>query len=551
MREFRNICLIDPTAVLAEAFKALDCNVLVLEGSPAPFLSLPEALDRHEFTPDFVLQREVLGARCLVTGLDTVDCPTMFWAVDPHLNAFWHACYARLFDVTCSTQRAWTDRLGERGAPDVRWLPMYGRSRPWKEMPRRNNDIAFVGRITNQRPSRQWMVDLIRKQADDHRIAIEQQLGFEAMLNLYGDARIVPNESISGEINFRLFEAASCGCLVLGQDLGEEQNLLFEPGREMDTFSHALEFKEKLVMYLNNDRLTKAMGEAAYRRVQAEHLPVHRARKALEIAGESVRNRAQGTAHAKWMALTVAAMFEAGLNAESVGDVLDRLAALPQDEDVAEFTLRLQSMAGLTPLVKENLNAILARELYADSPTLNLAASMASLRQKKWDWAKSFWYRHLRAAGRKNPAAPQTPDDLLTFWAKEMKRLGRTVRPGFSYTPDIHLPMTAGECLMDIIARDHEHLPTLRLLDTMLRTVTGSDQSRVGFLSILTLHERQDWRLALEIAMVNLRSFRLDSGLEELRLARDIARSQEQETIFLKALKARDPDGRLARTFEE
>lgn len=550
MWELRNICLIDPTPVLADAFRTIGCHVLVLDGSPAPFLSLPDTLDRHGFEPDLVLQREVLGKRCLVTGLDTMACPTVFWAVDPHLNSHWHACYARLFDVTCSTQRAWTDRLAERGAPDVRWLPMYGRTRSWTETADRGSDIAFVGRITDQRPSRKWMVDLIKDRFGGSRLRIEQDLGFEAMMRLYEDTRIVPNESISGEVNFRLFEAASCGCLVLGQDLGDEQGALFEPGREMDTFSHVVEFKEKLAVYLDNDRLTRTMGRAAYKRVQAEHLPEHRARRLLEIAGECTENRVRGIDHAKWLALTVGAMFEAGLNQMPVGEVLNRLAALPQDADVAETTLRLQCMAELDPLVDDNLNAILAGEYYADSPQLNLAASVASLRREKWDWAKAFWYRHLRATGAKNPAAPRSPDELLTCWAKEMKRLGRIVRPGFAFNPDVHLPTTATECLMVIIARDHEHLPTLRLLDTMLRPIAGSDQTRVGLLSVLTLHEREDWRLALEIALVNLRSFRLESGLEELRLAREIARSHGQEVIFGKALAARDGDGRLARAME-
>lgn len=109
--------------------------------------------------------------------------------------------------------------------------------------------------------------------------------------------------------------------------------------------------------------------------------------------------------------------------------------------------------------------------------------------------------------------------------------------------PAIDLPATAGECLMARLMDAPEHLPTLRLLDTILRPVPGMEQTRVGFLSILTLHERNDWRLAFEIGLANLKSYRLDSGLEELVLARDIARKQGQERLFLKALESRNPSG--------
>lgn len=548
MREMRNICLVDPTPVLAGAFEALGCTVLVLNASPATFLSLPEALERHGFVPDLVLQREVLGKRSLLLGLDTLDCPTMFWAVDPHLNAYWHDCYARLFDVTCSTQRAWIGQLKACGAPDVRWLPMYGRPRPLTGLPKRTNDIAFVGRITDQRPSRKSMISLIRERFGNASLAIEQDLGFEAMMRLYSDSRIIPNESIFGEVNFRLFEAASCGCLVLGQDLGEEQALLFEPGREMETFANVVEFEEKLAMYLKNDRLTHAMGQAAHERVQAEHLPEHRARRILDMAGECTRNRAQGTRHDKWLALTLCAMGEVGMHDETMGDMLGRLARLPQDEDVTEMALRMQCMAGVQPIVEENLAAILARNVHADSTRLNLAGAMAALRFGKWDWAKNFWYRHMKASGNKTPAAPNSPTELYTLWAKEMKRTGRVVRAGLSFNPKVHLATTAAECLMMILDDEPEHLPTLRLLDTMLRPIPGTEQTRVGYLSVLTLHERTDWRLALEIALANLRTFRLKSGMEELRLAQAIAREQGQESIFLKGLAVRDPNGRLTRT---
>jgi len=546
MRDIRNICLIDTPPVLDAAFKSQGYSVVHLNGAPEDFFHLPEALSKLDCTPDLVLQYECLHKRSIALGLDEVDCPTLFWAVDPHLNAYWQSAYARLFDMTCSTQRGWIPRIKERGAADVRWLPTFGRESSWVDMNARSHDLAFVGRMTVQRPARQWMVDFLQEKGAGLNLAIEQNLPFDKMMELYRYSRIIPNESILGEVNFRLFEAASCGCLVLSQNLGEEQEALFEPGREFDTYADVVEFGEKLEMYLKNERLVQAMGRAAYERVQAEHLPVHRAHRIVEFALDAARNRALGEENAKWTALTICAMWEAGQITMPTKDVLSRLAVLSPDDTVAAATLRVQAIARMTPLVEDNLATLLGGELYADSLELNLVGSMTALRVGNWDGAKAFWYRHLQSTDAKNPGVPDTPIQLLTLWAKELKKRDRIMRAGFSFDPAVHIPVTATECLVTILADEPEHLPTLRLLDTVLRPVIGLEQTRVGFLSILTLHERNDWRLAFEIALANLKSYRFESGLEEMHLAREIARAQAQEQSFARALAARDTPGLIA-----
>ena len=546
MNHGKNVCLIDAPPPLAEGFGKLGCSVLALRASPAPFFSLDEALAAEGFEPDLVLQVESLGARCLVSGLDRVDCPTLLWCVDPHLNASWHSAWARLFDLTCATQKRWLGDLRARGAGDVRHLPWFGREEPWTDVADRSTDIAFVGRVTPQRPARKWMVEFLKRRENDCTVAVRDGLGYGQMLALYRDSKIIPNESILGEINFRLFEGASCGCLVLDQDLGGEQAELFEPGREFDTCAHVAELDHKLARYLANPRLVRAMGRAAYERVRAEHLPVHRAQRILEFAADAADRRARGAQADKWTALACAYLWEAGRSALSAGEVLNRLAAVNQDGDVTTAALRVQAMAGEKRLVDDNLASILGGQLYADNPGLNLTGSMAALKGGHFDGAKAFRYRHCLATGKLDARAPRDPVELLSFWAKDLHREGATMRGGFAFDPDMHLPASALECLLSATARDPHHLATLRLLDTMLRPLTGMEQMRVGFLSLLTLHERRDWRLALEIGLANLKSFRLDSGLDELRLALELARENGQEAQFDRALAARDGSGLLA-----
>ena len=544
--DIKNICLIDAPYLIATELENSGYSVLRIQASPKPFFDVPTALEEQDFKPDLVFQNENLVARSILTGLDTLDCPLLLWCIDPHLNAHWHSSYARLFDLVLSTQKAWIPAIRQQGAPDIRWLPWFGRDIPWNDWNKRTHGLAFVGRITPQRPARKWMVDFLKKKAAAYNPAIRQDLGFADMMKLYGNSKIIPNESIFGEINFRLFEAASCGCMVLSQDLGQEQEELFEPGREFDTYAHAVELDRKLSTYLENDRLTRVMGQAARKRIQEEHLPIHRARRIIEYATDATRNRATGTDAAKWSALTAYSMWESGILKTPPDDLLRRLGALPQDAEIATATLRIQALAGSRQIMADNLNVLLGSDLFADSPELNLAGSMAALRLGHFNKAKAFWYRNQKALKARDASPPQVAKDLLTLWAKDLNRRKRLVRAGFPFEPARHLPAAAADCLMVILDTEPDDIPTLRLLDTILHPVSGLEQARVGFLSILTLRERKDWRLALEIALANLKSYRLESGLDELCIARGAALAQGQKTAFDRILKARDPSGLLA-----
>jgi glycosyltransferase involved in cell wall biosynthesis len=75
------------------------------------------------------------------------------------------------------------------------------------------------------------------------RLRRAQDLGFAPMLEFYDRSRIVPNESIFGEVNFRLFEAASCGCAVINPATPGLQDL-FIPGEEVAAYRDGAELAD-------------------------------------------------------------------------------------------------------------------------------------------------------------------------------------------------------------------------------------------------------------------------------------------------------------------
>ncbi|MFW5499976.1 MULTISPECIES: glycosyltransferase family protein [unclassified Maridesulfovibrio] len=542
MNDKLNVCIVGPFGAGVVALRQLGHAVLSVAQSEELFCNLPEILKKNDFRPDLVLQVECLGKRTLIQGLDTLDCPTLFWATDPHLNLHWHNTYGRLFDQVLSTQQSLVAPFKLEGLSDVRWLPRFAFDLPSPSIAARKHEIAFVGRLSDQRPGRKWMVDFVKSRVGERSFPVEQSLSHSEMLALYQDTKIIPNESILGEVNFRLFEGTSCGSLLLTQDLGAEQASLFEPGREIDTYADAAEFEEKLKFYLGNDDLIQKMGQAAHKRVQSEHMPIHRTEQILDFAKDTARNRATPSEAEKWLAVAIASMWESGMLDLPVREVLSRLAASSQDEHVVVATLRVQTVINANLVVEENLINLLGGELFEDSFGVNFTGSAAALRLGNWDAAKAFWYRHLKAVNN-TKLPPKEPKDLLICWAKELKKHQRVFRGGFPFKSKTHLPHTALDCLLILCDNDPQDAEVLRLIDVMLRPRKELDQVRGGFLASLVAQDSNDWRLLFEQALTNLHSYRLDDGMQKLMLARELARERGQERAFSMALRGRDESG--------
>jgi hypothetical protein len=113
------------------------------------------------------------------------------------------------------------------------------------------------------------------------------------------------------------------------------------------------------------------------------------------------------------------------------------------------------------------------------------------------------------------------------------------------FDPAAHLPQSALECL--VLAGEHApgELDVYRDIARILATESGWDGLRIKALSHLSLHDRRDWRLGLELGLADCRAFRVREGLEEILAARGEARRQGQSGRFERFLAARDGSGRI------
>ncbi|MDR2819941.1 MAG: glycosyltransferase [Desulfovibrio sp.] len=520
-----NILCIDDPFRLSAAFAALGHTVFVAR--PDKFSpSLAQCIEESGFTPDLVLQQEHLGRHVLVEGMERAPCPTMFLSIDAHLNLFWERFYARLFDAVLTPHVSLFDALPpEWRHPLCLRCPPVGHDYPWRPFAARSVDIAFCGRITPHRQVRKWMVELLGQR---YGLVARENLSFGDMMDCYADARLVPNEAIAREVNFRLLEAASCGALVFSQNVGPDQDAVFTARKEIRVCGDGVELVKELDWFRRRPDQAEKLGRAAWERVRREHLPLHRAATILRFAKDLSANRATDGGHF-WLACAQHARSLrqysgmarlAEQRAERGGD----LAARPE---CAAARIRLLAECGQKAQALSLCRELLDSNLFPGSLDFNCAASACALRLDDFPLARLFWLRHVtnsgdRARGKK--ISPQSPVALCRAWAVILRRAGRMAQSGFQFACESdQLPECAFEFLLLAYSLDENDPETLRHLDSLCATLPAYAEFRLGILARRCLQEPENRRLQQNYGKISLAVYRVDEGLFELAAAKKMA----------------------------
>ena len=513
-------------------------------------LYLPTLLDRENLQPDLVFQQERLGPRLLIQGLEKAPCPTAFLAVDSHLNLFWHRSYSQLFDTLLTPHVSLFQALpAEWRHPNIIRFPHFGVGRSWLPHAGRQHDMAVCARVTEHRQIRTWLFALLKEQ---HGLEAVEGLSFAEMLDLYADARIVPNESIGFEVNFRLFEAASCGALVLTPQIGDDQDKAFVPGKEMLVYRDGLELLEQIAWAKANPDEAERIARAGWERVQAEHLPSHRAATLAALAGGGSRHRATGEEAKRLLWQSTLQLARNGGRLWPVSFLLDRAEKRAPHPDIIAGQLRLQAESKSPIKALALCRDVLAHEQFPGSLTLNAAGSACALRLGDFTVARQFWRRHLLHSGsdgaQQNSGDPASPYALCLLWADALRRVGRLAQPGFAFAPESgHVPEAAYEFLLLAQYIDSNNLEAVKKAESLCAQMPAYMAFRLGQLALLSLHDQDNWRLQLEYGLASLRACRVPEGMFELREAMGKAHKQGKSAAFDRVLAAVPTHAYIAR----
>jgi tetratricopeptide (TPR) repeat protein len=472
---------------LTEALQLLGHRVINAEAFSSPDaweVDLAAVLDRllPADRPDLVLVVERLGPRRLPLNLENIKVPRAFYALDPHLNLYWHQKYAQAFDLVFTTQQSSISALRGKTRPAY-WLP-------WavnlgvicdQQLPR-PYQIAFVGRVDAKlRRKRHLILEALKSRfpvslwgnRPDNQVN-QQDLG-----RIYSQTRMVVNESIQGEVNLRVFEALAAGALLLTEDVGPNLLDLFTPDKHLVTFG-SQDLLEKAAYFLEHEEERRAIAEKGRERVYARHHTLARAREFLDYLGEGGWSL-QAPDHLQ-LGQTLLHLSFRGLYPVRLGVERTRFhlqEALRQHPESAAAYLALGQLA---LMCRDSAGALAAYDQALKfSPKdfhLHILQGHLLQHQGKLEAAAAAFRQGLKHAGEVSYHVRREVRALLPwgmFTAAFFTGLGRvyeaqglTLEPGYPPAPEPRFFAYAVEYYLQALKLDPYHIPALMSLGRLL-----------------------------------------------------------------------------------
>lgn len=275
--------------VFAACFRKLGHEVLTL----GPYAGCDVRVDRpyaakdlfallrsRAFWPDLALWVDSCRPPS-VLGLELLPCVTIGYSIDQYCNP-WHVPWSASFDCMLLAQKSYQSVFSLPHLPrDVEWFPLFFDPTVLDaKAPERAVPVSFVGTVSGSiNTSRRQFLDAVRAV-----VPVVVRQGTYAPV--YARSMLVLNQSAAGEVNFRVFEGAGCGALVVTEESMEGLDELFVVGEEIATYTrgnaaHAASVCR--VLLADVCRLNR-MAEAGRRRVLREHTVNARARRILTLA---------------------------------------------------------------------------------------------------------------------------------------------------------------------------------------------------------------------------------------------------------------------------
>lgn len=229
------------------------------------------------FKPDRIVYFDDSNAVLRVSGIERAPVPTLFYSVDAHIHHSWHSSMAGMFDQVLVAQKDYLPSY-ERFHPTARWFPLWAPKIVTPQTPKKF-EACFRGSL--DRKNRAKRVEFLEAVATLAPLDMRSGPYEEA----FSTAKIIVNESIHDDLNFRVFEGLSCGGLLLTPRIGNGLLELFGDKKELVSYErgNAADAAEKIRYYLSNDTEREQIASAGRELVLKKHSEAARAAEFEEI----------------------------------------------------------------------------------------------------------------------------------------------------------------------------------------------------------------------------------------------------------------------------
>lgn len=335
-------------------------------------IALEAVLARLEgWQPELIIHTEI-HTNYFYRGIERAACPTVWRTIDNHIHG-WQPRYAPTHDVVLVAQKDYLPEF-QSHHPYAFWLPLNSFSQVHFDRGlERAVPVSFVGSLNPaMHPERARFFDALRQ-----RVPVEVQAGLnhEELSRLYNRSKLVVNQCVHLDLNYRVFEAMGNGAMLITPRIQNGMLELFTEGKELVTFAPGdVEEAARLVhYYLEHDEERQAIAEAGRRAIERAHTLEHRLDQILTLVKEVVpdahasrESRLSGQVWAQLFPLYAALHSQRYTNAELALDALRGLA---------EKGALLDAMASATRVSIEHLDG--GRPTFAE-PYLELAYELGA-----------------------------------------------------------------------------------------------------------------------------------------------------------------------------
>ena len=225
---------------------------------------------------DLFLYLEPMGI--VPRGLESAPIPTACMLSDTHRNPRARRLIASLFDHVVVYHRNHLAAYQDRRPGTAHWIPYACDTDVVRDLGLpRETDVAFVGRLYTRERRR-----IVRALTGRCRLAAARTYRQDEIPEVYSRAKIVIDLPPGDYIPFRVFEAMSCGAMLLTRRMPSGIEALFEEGTHYEAFGGERELVAKVDRYLRDDDARARIASNGYAAIQEHHTLARRLTDTLD-----------------------------------------------------------------------------------------------------------------------------------------------------------------------------------------------------------------------------------------------------------------------------
>ncbi len=245
------------------------------------------------FNPDVILVLDN-SAPITVEGLEETKIPTVFYSVDVQHHHYFHKYLFHVFDHTLVAQKDYISHFTPLGG-NPEWMPLWA-PRYVEASLEKQYQAVFVGNMDPAlNPDRVKFFQALKEKID-----VYTTIG--KYWEIFPLSEIVINQTVKGDLNFRVFEAMMCGALLLTEMSGNGLTELFTPDEHLITYQkgNVEEAADKINALLSDRSFCRKVAEQGRAEILRAHTEEVRASRILDIF-KSLQKKSSPIRYFAWM----------------------------------------------------------------------------------------------------------------------------------------------------------------------------------------------------------------------------------------------------------